>query len=317
MSAIALILPAYNEAQTISQTIKEFAKELPDAYFVVIDNNSTDSTYDIALSAISDLKLNGIILKEKRQGKGNAVRRAFLEIDADIYVLADADLTYPANRVMDLINPIENGDADMVVGDRLSGGHYANENKRNFHGFGNQLVIWLVNNFFNAKMCDIMSGYRVFNKNFVLGYPTLYEGFELETDLTLHALDKRLRILEIPIEYKDRPVGSKSKLNTIRDGAKVIFAIAQIVRYYRPLLFFSLISIAFLITGLIASIPPVFDWIQFRYVYHVPLAVLAASLEIVAVLTLGIGIILDSIAHQEKMLFERESRKLARLKKPN
>ena len=314
MSNIALILPAYNEELTIGQTIEQFSNELPDALIVVIDNNSSDLTSMIARDTFSRLGLNGIVLLEKRQGKGNAVRRAFIEIDADIYVLSDADLTYPAKQIHELIKPIQDGQADMVVGDRLSGGHYAHENKRSFHGFGNLLVIWLVNKLFRSNLSDIMSGYRVFNRNFIMSYPSIYEGFELETDLTLHALDKRLRIIEIPIEYKDRPLGSVSKLNTFKDGARVIFTIAQVMRYYQPLIFFGYISIFFLVAGLIAAIPPIADWIYHRYVYHVPLAILAASLEVVAILVLGIGIILDSIAHQEKMAFEKEFLRISRKK---
>lgn len=303
--AIAVVLPAYNEELTIEGTIRAFHAALPHAAIWVVNNRSTDTTQAVACNTLLGLGCSGGVLNESRKGKGNAVRRAFLEIDADIYVLADADLTYPAERVLDLMRPVIEGEADMVVGDRHSTGHYAAENKRAMHGFGNRLVRSLVNHLFNAKLADVMSGYRVFSRRFVKSYPILVEGFEIETDVTLHALDKRFRIVEIPVEYKDRPEGSVSKLNTFADGAKVLFTIAQILRYYRPLLFFGGISLAFLLFGLLASYPVIRDWVEHRYIYHVPLAILAAGLETSAIFALGIGLILDSITHQNKMAFER------------
>lgn len=302
---IALILPAYNEAATIQAVIEEFYRELPESFIAVIDNNSSDTTAKIASETLQRLGATGIVIRELRQGKGNAVRRAFLEIDADIYVLVDADSTYPATQVRELIQPVLDNNADMVVGDRFSGGHYQVENKRNLHGLGNALVKRLVNVFFQAKLVDIMSGYRVFSRRFVKHYPILIEGFQLETDLTLHALDKRFRILEIPVAYKDRPAGSHSKLNTFSDGTRVLFTIAQILRFYRPLFFFGTFSALFCIAGLLASMPVFEDWFRYRYIYHVPLALLAAALEIVASMSMGIGLVLDSMAHQERMRFER------------
>lgn len=305
MSNIAVILPAYNEELTIAGTIEAFYKELPEAKIVVINNNSKDKTATVALNTLKRLGAHGVVIDEYRQGKGNAVRRAFTDIDADIYIMSDADLTYPAGRVHDLIRPISLNQADMVVGDRLSAGHYQNENKRSFHGFGNNLVRWLINKLFRANLKDIMTGYRAFSRKFVKNYPILVEGFQIETDVTLHALDKRFRIVEIDIEYVDRPAGSISKLNTFADGTKVLFTIAQIFRYYRPLMFFGSISAGFFFFGLLAAYPVVGDWLQYRYIYHVPLAILAAGLEISAIMALGIGLILDSITHQNKMAFER------------
>lgn len=304
--AIAVILPAYNEELTIAATIKAFHRELPDARIVVVDNNSTDRTAEIAREALKAIRAFGVVLDESRQGKGNALRKAFWEVDADIYVLSDADLTYPATRVHDLVRPVAEGRADMVVGDRHSGGHYAEENKRPFHRFGNRLVTSLVNRLFESKLADIMSGYRVMNRVFVRNYPVLVEGFQVETDMTLHALDKRFRIVEIPIEYSDRPPGSNSKLNTFRDGARVLFAIAQILRYYHPLHFFGGLSLVFALLGLLAFWPVWMDWVQHRYIYHVPLAVLAAALETVAVVSFGIGLVLDAITHQHRARFERD-----------
>ncbi|CAH1904840.1 Glycosyl transferase [Candidatus Nitrotoga sp. HW29] len=302
---IAIILPAYNEGLTIGPTIESFWRIIPSAEIIVINNNSSDATEKVAQDTMNTLGAHGRVINEKRQGKGNAIRRAFSEIEADIYVMADADLTYPADKVGELIQPIINGEADMVVGDRLSEGHYARENKRRFHGFGNYLVKGLINCLFGSRLNDIMSGYRAFNRKFIKNYPVLVEGFQLETDVTLHALDKRFRILEIPIPYKDRPAGSFSKLNTFRDGARVIFTIAQILRYYRPMAFFGTLALIFAVAGIIAAMPVFIDWIAHRYIYHVPLAVLAAALEIVAVMSLGVGLILDSITHQHRMNAER------------
>jgi glycosyltransferase involved in cell wall biosynthesis len=301
---IAIVLPAFNEELTIEGTIRAFHAALPHAAIWVVNNRSTDTTQAVAFNTLYQLGCPGGVLNESRKGKGNAVRRAFLEIDADIYVLADADLTYPAERVLDLMRPVIEGSADMVVGDRHSTGHYAAENKRALHGFGNRLVRSLVNHLFSANLADVMSGYRVFSRRFVKSYPILVEGFEIETDVTLHALDKRFRIVEIPVEYKDRPQGSLSKLNTFSDGAKVLFTIAQILRYYRPLLFFGGISLVFFLIGLLASYPVIRDWVEYRYVYHVPLAILAVGFETSAIFALGIGLILDSITHQNKMTFE-------------
>jgi len=260
MTSIALILPAYNEELTISKVIEVFHQAIPCAHIFVIDNNSSDQTCELALAALQNLNIKGNVIKERCQGKGNAVRRAFLEINADIYVMVDADMTYPASRVGDLIEPILIGEADMVVGDRHTLGGYQVENKRNFHSFGNFLVTTLVNSLFRASLVDIMSGYRAFSKKFVKNYAILVEGFEIETDMTLHALDKRYRVKEVPIEYQDRPLGSYSKLNTFSDGAKVLFTIFQILCYYRPLYFFGVIGILFGLLGLIASLPVLDDW---------------------------------------------------------
>lgn len=306
MSHVAVVLPAYNEEQTIAQTIEDFRAAIPEASIWVINNRSTDSTEQIARATLSSCDARGGVINEKRPGKGNAVRRAFLDIEADIYVLSDADMTYPASQVRDLIKPILAGEADMVVGDRHSAGHYAAENKRALHGFGNRLVRDLVNKLFRANLADIMSGYRAFNRRFVKSYPILVEGFEIETDVTLHALDKRFRIVEIPVEYRDRPTGSSSKLNTLRDGIRVLSTIGNILRYYRPLLFFGGAALLMAFLGLLAGVPVLEEYLRERYIQHVPLAILATGLEIVAILLIAIGLILDSITHQDKRAVERE-----------
>lgn len=303
---VAVILPAYNEEQTILGTIEDFHEHLPEAEIWVINNRSSDATESLACEALSRLACEGGVINERRPGKGNAIRRAFLAVDADIYVLADADMTYPASRAREMMQPVLAGEADMVVGDRHSSGHYASENKRALHGFGNRLVRGLVNKLFRSQLADIMSGYRVFSRVFVKNYPIIVEGFEIETDMTLHALDKRFRILEIPVEYRDRPAGSFSKLNTLRDGARVISTIGNILRYYRPLIFFGGAAIVFSVLGLLAGLPVIDEWIRSRFITHVPLAILATGLEIVAIIFVAIGLILDSVTNQDKRNFERQ-----------
>lgn len=301
---VAIILPAYNEALTIEKVIVDFHAALPGALICVVDNNSSDETSAVATATFERLGIPGRLIHEKRQGKGNAIRRAFADLEADVYLMADADQTYPASRAADMIAPVLAGEADMVVGDRHSGGHYSEQNKRRFHGLGNDLVKNLINFFFRSGLLDIMSGYRAFSRTFVKTYPVMVAGFQVETDMTLHALDKRFRVLEIPVEYADRPAGSFSKLNTLADGAKVIFAIFQILRYYKPFAFFGTIAALLMLLGLLAGIPVLADWFQYRYIYHVPLAVLAAALEIVAVVFFSVALILDSMAHQYRMSYE-------------
>lgn len=213
---IAVLIPCYNEEKTIAQVITDFKNQLPDAKIYVYDNNSKDRTAEIAAQ-------NGaIVRKEPRQGKGNVVRSMFFDIDADYYVMVDGDNTYPAEFVHDLLKPLIYNHADMVIGDRLSNGTYHSENKRNFHNFGNNLVRNLINSLYKSNIQDIMTGYRAFNKFFVKTIPVMSPGFQIETELTIHSLDKRFKVTEIPIDYRDRPEGSESKLNTFRDGYKVL-----------------------------------------------------------------------------------------------
>jgi len=303
---IAIILPAYNEALTIKETILAFYHELPNSHIVVIDNNSTDDTSKITKTVFQEYSINGTLLFESKQGKANAVRKAFKSIDADIYVMSDADMTYPAAKIHQLIQPIINNDVDMVVGDRHSNGTYQKENKRALHNFGNNLVKNMVNTLYNSNINDIMSGYRAFSKSFVKNYPILVEGFELETDMTLHALDKRFSIKEIDINYKDRPEGSVSKLNTIEDGRKVIGTIIRIFRHYKPFVFFSILAFIFALLSLISAIPVFNDWFTYQYIYHVPLAILATGLALISIILFSLGITLDSIAYHHKINFEQK-----------
>ena len=305
-TSVAIVLPAFNEELTIAETVLEFHRALPGASIVVVDNNSTDNTRGRALEALAQIGAQGLLLDERRQGKGHAVRRAFRCIVADVYVLADADLTYPGRQVMELIRPVVDDQVDMMVGNRLAGGRYAAENKRRLHGFGNRLILTMVNRLFRAHLGDIMSGYRAVSSSFVAGYPMLAAGFELETDMTLHALDKRFRVAEVPIDYRDRPMGSVSKLRTFQDGRRVLSTIIQLVRYYRPLLFFGTAATVLGLAGLLAALPVISDWFSYHYIYHLPLAVLATGLEITALMSLGIGLILDSVVHMERLAYERD-----------
>lgn len=302
---IAVILPAFNEEKTIRDTILSFFMELPKSQIVVVNNNSTDNTAKITIETFEKYNINGILLHEQRQGKANAIRLAFSKIDADVYVMSDADMTYPAKEVHNLIIPILEDNIDMCVGDRITNGRYKQENKRAFHNFGNSLVQKLVNKLFNSNLTDIMTGYRSFSRKFVKNYPILIEGFELETDITLHALDKRFTIKEIPITYNDRPEGSYSKLSTFNDGFKVLFTIIQVFRYYKPFFFFFLLFCFFALLSLISAIPVFNDWINYKYIHHVPLAILATGLGLVSIILLSIGMILDSIAYQNRLEFEQ------------
>lgn len=306
MMEVCIILPAYNEENTIAETISDFHKELPEASIWVINNRSNDETEVIAKKTIEHLACKGGVMNELRAGKGNALRHAFLNINSDIYIISDADSTYPASQIGELIKPIISGEADMVLGDRQSGGQYLNENKRALHNFGNNLVRWLVNKLFSANLVDILTGYRAFNNLFVKSYPILVSGFEIETDMTIHALDKRFRIVEVPINYRDRPKGSFSKLNTIKDGLRVLGIIVRIFRYYRPFIFFGSLALVSAIFTLIAGAVVIKEFINTGYITHIPLAVLAASLGITSIIFSAIALILDAISHQDKRNFERD-----------
>lgn len=301
---IAIILPAFNEEQTVASTINEFHMALPKASIWVINNGSTDKTLQIAKATLKSKKILGGILDEPLKGKGNAIRKAFLEIDASVYIISDADSTYSADDINKFLSPIKNNEADIVVGNRHAGNAYKKTNYRPFHSIGNRFVCFLVNQLFNAKLHDIMSGFRVMSKKFVKNYPILVGGFEIETDMTLYALDRRFRILEFPIQYRDRPKGSFSKLNTFQDGARVILTIIKILKNYRPFMFFGIFALVFFIGGILIAIPVLRDWYLYKYIYHLPLAILATGIELLSLLMLSIALILDSIVTQDKRNFE-------------
>ena len=295
---VAVLIPCYNEELTIKKVIEDFRKELPDADIYVYDNNSTDNTYNIAKEA------GVIVVKETRQGKGNVVRAMFRDIEADIYVMVDGDDTYPADEVHKLIKPVEENLADMVIGDRLSNGTYGKENKRKFHGFGNSLVKWLVNVSYKSKIEDIMTGYRVFSRTFVKTIPVLSKKFEIETEMSLHALDKNLKIVEIPITYRDRPEGSKSKLNTFKDGFKVLKMLFTIVKDYKPFVVYGILSLILFGVSILVGIPVIKEFYMTGLVSKLPTAVLATGIMIISVLLFITAIILETIVNDSKRRFE-------------
>lgn len=297
---IAILLPCYNEELTIGKVIEDFKRELPHAKIYVYDNNSKDKTTEVALAH------GAIVRQEPRQGKGNVVRSMFRQIDADVYVMADGDDTYPAEFVHELIKPIVNKEANLVIGDRLSNGTYFNENKRKFHGFGNTLVKNLINRLYKSNINDIMTGYRAFDRLFVKSLPVTSPGFEIETEMSIHALDNKFLIKEVAIDYRDRPEGSESKLNTVQDGIKVLRMIFTLFKDYKPYLFFTSWAVVFLILGLIAGVPVIVEYAQTQFVTRVPSAILAVGLVMVSMLSFACGLILDTVAGTHRKQFELE-----------
>lgn len=295
---IAVLIPCYNEGLTINKVVNDFRKILPQATIYVYNNNSTDNTEQEAVNA------GAIVRKETEQGKGIVVLRMFRDIDADYYLMVDGDDTYPAESALEMIDTIIKEDADMVIGDRLSNKTYLNENKRPFHNFGNLLVKKLINRFFNSKLSDIFSGYRLFSRRFVKNYSSMISGFELETDLSVYCLNYGFKIREVQVQYRDRPAGSVSKLNTIKDGYKVVRLFFNLYRLYKPLSFFSFISFILLIIGFALGILPIMDYIEYSYVYRVPTAIAAVSITIIAVLLFTCGLILDNISKFDKKNFK-------------
>ena len=295
---VAVLIPCYNEAVTIGKVIDDFKRVLPDADIYVYDNNSKDDTAAIAEDH------GAIVRTEPRQGKGNVVRQMFREIDADYYIMVDGDDTYPAEAASRLLEPLMNDTADMTVGDRLSNGTYGEENDRAFHGFGNNLVRWLIKVIYGYAFDDVMTGYRAFNRIFVKTMPVLSEGFQIETELSIHAVDKRFRITDVPIDYRDRPEGSYSKLSTFGDGAKVLRAIASLFKDHKPMAFFGWLALILIVLGLIAGIPVIAEYFQTGLVPRFPTAILAIALVICGALSFTAGIILDTVAKTGRKQWE-------------
>lgn len=295
---VAVLIPCYNEAVTIGKVVDDFKRVLPDADIYVYDNNSKDNTAAIAEDH------GAIVRTEPRQGKGNVVRQMFREIDADYYIMVDGDDTYPAEAAPRLLEPLMNDTADMTVGDRLSNGTYGEENDRAFHGFGNNLVRWLIKVIYGYAFDDVMTGYRAFNRIFVKTMPVLSEGFQIETELSIHAVDKRFRITDVPIDYRDRPEGSYSKLSTFGDGAKVLRAIASLFKDHKPMAFFGWLALILVVLGLIAGIPVIAEYFQTGLVPRFPTAILAIALVICGALSFTAGIILDTVAKTGRKQWE-------------
>ena len=297
MDKIAVLIPCYNEGKTIEKVIKDFQKALPMAKFYVYDNNSTDGTDRIATAA------GAIVRYEHKQGKGNVVRSMFREIDAECYMLVDGDDTYPAEKAAEMVTCVLKENIDMVIGDRLSS-TYFEENKRPFHNSGNRLVRWLINRLFKSNVRDIMTGYRAFSYRFVKSFPVLSKGFEIETEMTIHALDKNLSLKEIPIGYRDRPEGSVSKLNTVRDGIKVLTTIVSLFKDYRPLAYFSGVMGVSELLALCLFLPVFTDYLQTGLVERFPTLIVACIIGLFGMLMWVCGIILSVIAKKHRQLFE-------------
>jgi glycosyltransferase involved in cell wall biosynthesis len=293
----AVLIPCYNEELTIAKVINDFRKVLPEAAIYVFNNNSTDRSAEIALSQGAEL------IPVYQQGKGFVIRDMFRLVNADCYVIVDGDDTYDAEGALKMSEYIFNDKADMVIGDRLSGAYFT-ENKRPFHNSGNKAVRFLINLIFNSSVHDIMTGFRAFNRRFVKSFPVMSGGFEIETEMTIHALDKRFRIIEIPIVYRDRPAGSFSKLNTLSDGIKVIKTIFALFKDYKPLVFFGIISLLLFLTGLLLFLPVFAQYIKTGLVPKFPTLIVSVSLFIMSLLSLVCGLILSTIKKYFSQLFE-------------
>lgn len=297
MKKIVVLIPCYNESKTIEKVVKDYKSALPEADIYVYDNNSSDNTDEIARKA------GAIVRYERRQGKGNVIRSMFRDIDADCYLMIDGDDTYPAENAAEMCRLVLEEQVDMVIGDRLSS-TYFEENKRPFHNFGNSLVRGLINHLFHANVKDIMTGYRAFSRSFVKHFPVLSQGFEIETEMTIHALDKNFYLKEVPVMYRDRPEGSESKLNTYSDGAKVLMTVARLFREYKPFIFFSSVCVFFLLISLLLFIPVFIEYLQTGLVPRFPTLIVSGLLALLGCLFFFCGIILDVVARKHKQLFE-------------
>ena len=301
--SVAVLLPCYNEEVTIGKVVRDFKASLPDATIYVYDNNSTDRTAEIAEAE------GAIVRREPRQGKGNVIRAMFEDIDADVYVMADGDDTYPADAAPAMVAKVLEG-YDMVIGDRLSS-TYFQENKRPFHNFGNRLVRGSINHLFRAHVTDIMTGYRAFSFTFVKTYPVLSRGFEVETEMTIHSLNNNLRLYEMPIQYRDRPEGSVSKLDTVGDGIRVMSTIFRMIREYKPLPFFGGLGLIIGIVGIVLCGTVTFEFAKTGVVTHFPTLIGAVMLVIAGLLLIIAGIILDVMAKNDRKTFVIDTNKIA------
>ena len=297
---VAVLIPCYNEELTIGKVVDDFRRVLPDAQIWVYDNNSADATAQIAR------KHGAQVRTETRQGKGNVVRQMHRDIDADYYIMVDGDDTYPAEAAPALLAPLLAGTADLVVGDRLSNGTYEQENTRQFHNFGNDLVRGLIHLLYGFDYRDVMTGYRAYIRPFAQTFPCMSEGFQLETELSIFAVDRRWRIEQIAVDYRDRPEGSVSKLNTFRDGAKVLATIASLFKDYRPLPFFGLLALVLFALCLALGLPVVQEFRVTGLVERFPTAILAMGLGILAALMLVVGLMLDTEVKASRRTWELE-----------
>ena len=308
MDKIAVLIPCYNEAQTVEKVITDFKKALPEAVIYVYDNNSTDDTAAIAERA------GAVVRHEYQQGKGNVIRRMFREIDAECYIMTDGDDTYPAEFAREMADRVLEKQVDMVVGDRLSSTYFT-ENKRPFHNFGNDLVRKAINTLFKSNIRDIMTGYRAFSYEFVKTFPILSKGFEIETEMSIHSVDKNLALDNVVIEYRDRPEGSESKLNTYSDGFKVLKTIARLFRNYKPGQFFGIIALILLIVAVAFFVPVFADYLKTGLVLRFPTLIVSGFMGIAALLSFFSGQILQTMVQKNRQDFEMLLHQAAREKK--
>lgn len=299
MDKIAVLIPCYNEAITIGKVIRDFKQVLPEATIYVYDNNSSDGTDEIARAE------GAVVVYERQQGKGNVIRRMFSEIDAECYLMVDGDDTYPADAAREMVDKIFNDRADMVVGDRLSS-TYFEENKRPFHNFGNSIVRWSINKLFQNDIKDIMTGYRAFSYRFVKTFPILSKGFEIETEMSIHAVDKNMFVENVIIDYRDRPEGSESKLNTYGDGAKVLMTILRLFRFYRPTIFFNTAAIILTILSVAFFIPVFMAYVETGLVLKFPTLIVCGFVLMAALLSFFAGLILKTMYQKMRQDFEMD-----------
>ena len=297
MDKIAVLIPCYNESATVAKVVRDYREVLPEATVYVYDNNSTDGTDELARAA------GAVVRYERRQGKGNVIRTMFRDIEAQCYLMIDGDATYPAEDARAMVDKVLVDGYDMVVGDRLSSTYFT-ENKRPFHNSGNVLVRKLVNSFFKGNVTDIMTGYRAFSRLFVKSFPVLSKGFEIETEMTIHALDKNLALASVPVGYRDRPVGSESKLNTFSDGFKVLRTVARLFKDYKPLPFFGIIAGVLMLFALILLFPVLTEFTQTGLVPRLPTFVAACFMALFSLLSLTCGLILDTENKKSRQNFE-------------
>ena len=297
MDKIAVLIPCFNESQTIEKVVSDWKRELPEAVIYVYDNNSSDNTADLATKA------GAVVRHEYSQGKGNVIRRMFREIDAQCYIMVDGDDTYPAEYGKQMANLVLKKRTDMVVGDRLSS-TYFDENKRPFHNFGNSLVRGSINRLFHTNIRDIMTGYRAFSYLFVKSFPVLSKGFEIETEMTIHAVEKNMSVENMIIEYRDRPEGSESKLNTYSDGVKVLKTIGRLYKNYRPMNFFGIMSVLLFVLSLILFVPVFFKYLQTGLVPNFPTLIVSGFIALSALISFFSGLILSEIVEKERREYE-------------
>ncbi len=297
MDKVAVLVPCYNESMTVKKVVEDFRRVMPEAVVYVYDNNSTDGTGELAAEA------GAVVRREYQQGKGNVIRRMFREIEAEVYLMVDGDDTYPAEAAPEMVRKVVEEQADMVVGDRLSSTYYT-ENKRPFHNFGNSFVKNCINRFFDTNIQDIMTGYRAFSYQFVKTFPVLSRGFEIETEMSIHAADKHMQVDYVVIEYRDRMEGSVSKLNTFSDGLKVLSRILSLYKNYKPLAFFSLLSGILAVLAVIFLIPILVEYWETGLVPRFPTLIVCGFVLIAALQALFAGLVLQSMEQKNKQDFE-------------